>query len=139
MVANVPLAVNWSAVAYCADFTMVLPPPPAADITPPLIVMVEPSGLTQPSWAVVAVVQEIAPEVLVMVAPSVETIPLVVVVAMATAGDASLLMNVVAVPLTAAAPAVAVGLAADGTATEVQLLLPDQIPCETWPPEQSVG
>ena len=44
--------------------------PPKAEITPPLIVIVLPSGFTHPSWEVVDVVHLITPAVIVVVDPS---------------------------------------------------------------------
>jgi hypothetical protein len=93
--------------------------PPDAVITPPEIVMVVPSGLTHPTCDVVAVVQEITLDVFVIVEPSVSTMPKVLAVPLATAGAPSLRIKVVADPLTAVAPAVAVGFAPVGAAVGV--------------------
>ena len=93
--------------------------PPTDDMTPELMVMVVPSGLTQPNCDVVEVVHEMTPLELVIVDPSDSTIPNCEALAFCTAGAASDLMKVVAEPLTAVGPAVPVGLAPVAVLTAV--------------------
>jgi hypothetical protein len=70
-------------VAFGMTFVVkpVIPPLVVAEMTPPVIVIVDPSGLTHPIWLTVAVVQDIAPLLFVIVDPSVWTTPLAMVVA----------------------------------------------------------